>query len=252
MIAATVRASLNQQDIALACQLLAAAGAEQEELAERVKTEGPDVLWDDPRLLKALLSWRGIAQPSAPLFFYVALRRQLLELGVDDRDVTDYCAALVLAFGRGDRAYRTGAHDENRYHYLVDLVEEADRAEGERQFRVRLHLGNFSLWLTGIFPDYIAARRVRKGGPPLPYYEGLGRTGFQLASDHRLAESYGLADVLRTAAERFFELRVALNRLSDHVMFPGAGSVDRLLRQVADGLRARERGAGDRGWELGA
>lgn len=226
-----MRASLGEQDIALACRLLGA------DAAERARSEGPDVLWDDPRLLDALLSHTALSQPSAPLFFYVALRRQLLELGVDDRDITDYCASLVLAFGRGDRAYRTGAYDENRYQYLVDLVEEASRADGERQFRVRVHLGNFSLWLTGIFPDYIAARQVRKGGPSLPYYEDLGRVGFQLASDHRLAESYGLAELLRTAAERFFELRVALNRISDRLMFPGSGSVERLLRQVSDEAR---------------
>lgn len=221
----------------LAVELLGQSRAERHRLAQRAVEQGPDALWDDPRLMDALVRSRDLRRPSAALFFYVVLRRLLLELGVDDRALTDYCAAMVLAFGRGDRAYHLAEHDENRYAYLVDLIAEAGRAEGERQFRVRLHLGNFSLWLTGIFPDYIAARRTRKGGPSLPYYEAHGRRGFLLASDHALARQYGLIGVLRAAGERFGELRVALNRLSDRLMFPHHHSPERLMRQVEDEFR---------------
>ena len=225
----------------LAVELLGGSEAERHRLSQKAMEEGPDALWDDPRLPGALLRSRDLRRPSAALFFYVMLRRALLELGVDDRAVTDYCAAMVLAFGRGDRAWRTGDHDENRYAYLVDLVEEAGRSDGEHQFRVRVHLGNFSLWLTGIFPDYIAARRARKGGPPLPYFEAMGRSGFLLASDHKLAEKFGLDQVLRSAGQRFAELRIALNRMSDRLMFPHFSSPDRLMRQVFDDFHYGQR-----------
>ncbi len=238
MIRATIRSAFTAGDIELALDLLAGSDAERRRLMQKALEEGPDALWDDPRLMPALLAHQGLEQPSPALFLYVTLRRLLLELGMDDRDTTDYCAALVLAFGRKDRAYRVGEHDENRYAYLVDLVAEARRAEGERQFQVRLHLGNFSLWLSGIFPDYIAARRVSKGGPDLPYYEHMGRAGFRFASDHRLAGAYGLTPVLRLAADRFGTLRVALNRLSDRMLFPHHVSADRLLRQAADDFTA--------------
>ena len=218
----------------LAVEVLAAGESERVRLSQKAMDEGPDALWDDPRLMGALLASRDLSRPGAALFYYVVLRRLLLELGVDDRAVTDYCAAMVLAFGRGDRAFRIGDHDENQYAYLVDLVEEADRADAERQFRVRVHLGNFSLWMTGIFPDYIAARATRKGAPALPYYEALGRSGFLLASENRLAEQYGLGGVLRAAGERFPLLRMALNRMSDRVMFPHHHSPDRIMRQVGD------------------
>ena len=234
MIAASVRSSLSADDMRLAVELLASSEAERVRLSQKAMDEGPDTLWDDPRLMGALLKSRDLLRPSPALFYYALLRRLLLELGVDDRAVTDYCAAMVLAFGRGNRAWRIGEHDENEYAYLVDLVDEAGRATGERQFQVRVHLGNFSLWLTGIFPDYIAARATRKGAPNLPYYEALGRNGFLAASDSRLAETYGLEDVLRTAGERFPLLRMALNRMSDTVLFPHHHSPDRLLRQVAD------------------
>lgn len=233
-----MRAAFTAQDESAAVAALAGgSAAEARRLRSRSAAEGPDVLWDDPRLLPALLMGRELTQPSAGLLLYVALRRHLLELGVDRRDLADYGAALVVAFGRGDRAWRVGAYDENRYAYVVELLEETARADGERQFRVLAHLGNFTLWLSGIFPDYIAARRTRKGGPDLAYYEAAGRSGFQRAAEHRLADRFGLAALLAEAGERFGELRVAMNRLSDGMMFPGRGGVDRLLRQVADASR---------------
>jgi hypothetical protein len=88
------------------------------------------------------------------------------------------------------------------------------------------------LWLAGLFPDFIAARRARAGGPDLPYYDDLGRQGFRLAARHRLAERFGLATVYASAADRFPALRLAFNRLSDRVLFPAAYTHERVLRSL--------------------
>jgi hypothetical protein len=95
-----------------------------------------------------------------------------------------------------------------------------------------VHLGNYSLWLAGLFPDYIAARHLRKGGPDVGYYDALGRRGFGMASDHQLAAEYGLGAVLRTAAERFPVVRTTLNGVSDRVFFPGAKTTERAFRDL--------------------
>jgi len=102
---------------------------------------------------------------------------------------------------------------------------------------LRAHLGNFSLWLSGVFPDYIAARRERHGGPDFTYYEEMGARGFRLASDHQLAREWALTEIYHRAAESFERLRVALNRLSDFVFFRAPSSPDRLMRQVGDAFR---------------
>ena len=88
------------------------------------------------------------------------------------------------------------------------------------------------MWLACLFPDYIAARRVRKGGPDVTYYDTLGRRGFGMASEHALAEEYGLVAVLRTVAERFPSVRGALNGVSDRLLFPTSSTPDRLLRDL--------------------
>ena len=82
-------------------------------------------------------------------------------------------------------------------------------------------------------------RRWRRGAPGLEYYDALGRKGFALAAEHRLAQEHGMRGVFEQAAERFVKLRVALNRVSDTLLFPQRSSPERLMRQVSDEARWR-------------
>src|SRR2546422_7069623 len=172
--------------------------------------------------------------PSPALFAYVAVRHTLRAAGIDDRELADYLAALLLEFGDHDRHIRLGTTAAQTYRSLVDVVAELADLDGagERAFLLHAHLGNYSLWLAGLFPDYVAARRSRAGGPDLPYYDELGRQGYRLASEHRLAERFGVASIYRAAAARFPALRQAFNRLSDRVFFPDSASPDKILRSL--------------------
>ncbi len=78
----------------------------------------------------------------------------------------------------------------------------------------------------------MAARRHRAGGPDLPYYDELGRHGYDLASRHRMARDSGMAGIFRAAADRFPALRAAFNRLSDRVFFPNVVTPERILRAL--------------------
>ena len=235
MILANVRGRLRAQDFRLVALALARGDAVRREHYERLLLEqGPDRVLDERGLLEALLVLRSLVVPSPALFAYVAVRHTLLSAGVDDRELADYLAALVLEFGDHDRHSRIGRADDQTYHYLVDMVGELTGVDeaGERGFLLRVHLGNYSLWLAGLFPDYVEARRSRQGGPDLPYYDELGRQGYRLASEHRLAERFGVAEIYRAAAQRFPTLRVAFNRLSDRVFFPHVSTPEKILRNL--------------------
>ncbi len=233
MIRANTRSRLSAADLQLVILLLSRGSAYRRAwLERRLTSEGPDALLDAPELLDRLLAVRTMLVPSEPLFLYVVMRHALREAGMDDRELADYLAALLLDFGQRDRAWRIDWHDDQHYRYLVDLLASLDASDGERRFRVMVHLGNYALWLAGVFPDYIAARHLRKGGPDVTYYDALGRRGFALASDHSLAEQYGLDGTLRLAAERFPSVRSVLNGVSDRVFFPTFQSADRTLRDL--------------------
>lgn len=221
MILANVRGRLRAADLQLMVLLLSRGSAVRRAVLERrLETEGPDPLLDSPDLAEGLLATRTIMVPSEALFFYVIVRHALREAGVEDRDLADYLAALLLEFGRRDRARRIDWHDDQSHQYLIDILADLDASQGERRFQVMLHLGNYALWLGGLFPQYIEARRVRRGGPNLGYYDGLGRRGYSLAAEHALADRFQLDGVLHTAAECYPLIREALNTVSSRVLFP--------------------------------
>jgi len=235
MILANLRSRLRPADYRLVVIALARGDANRRSKYEALLAEqGPDALLDDPELLPALLAVRSLVVPSSALFTYVATRHTLRVGGIDDRELADYLAALLLEFGDHDRHRRPRRHDDATYDYLVDIVADLgqDGGAGERGFLLQTHLGNYSLWLAGLFPDYVAARRQRAGGPDLPYYDELGRHGYDLASRHRLARDFGVAGIFRAAADRFPALRTALNRLSDKLLFPNVMTPERVLRTL--------------------
>jgi hypothetical protein len=221
MIRANTRSRLTAADLQLVLLLLSRGSAHRRAwLERRLALDGPDSLLDAPDLAERLLAVRTLLVPSEPLFLYVVVRYALRQADIDDRDLADYLAAMLLDFGRRDRAWRVDWNDDQRHRYLVDILMDLEASDGPRRFKVMVHLGNYALWLAGLFPDYIAARHLRKGGPDLGYYDALGRRGFELASDHRLADEFGLDGVFRTAAEQFPSVRTALNGMSERVFFP--------------------------------
>lgn len=233
MIRANMRSRLTAADLQLVILLLSR-GSERRraECERRLTVEGPDALLDEPELLERLVAVRTMLVPSPQLLFYVLVRHTLRQGGFDDRELADYLSALLLDFGQRDRAWRVDWNDDQQHRYLVDILADAEASGPERRFRVLVHLGDYALWLAGVFPDYIAARRLRSGGPDVDYYDALGRRGYGLASAHESAGPLGLADVFSTAAERFPALRFALNGLSDRVFFPNAYGPDRLTREL--------------------
>ena len=237
MILGNLRRRLGRSDAQLALRLVAQGSHDEYDRAEAaLRDRGIDELLDDPRLLRALLASGHGAHASYALFAYVVVRHALKQAGEGDRALADYVASVLYYFGQRDRATRVGDADDEVYTTLAELLAAVDSADARRSFLVRAHLGNYALWLSGMFPDHIAARRWRRGGPDLDYYEELGRRGFKLAADHRLANEYGVAALYALAAERFAVLRVALNNVSDTLLFPHHHSPDRLMRQVRDAM----------------
>jgi hypothetical protein len=240
MIVPNIRHSFGRADAAFLVWLLARdAEAERDRLEARLREDGFDAILDDPRTLNAVLAGREFSSASPQLVFYLLVRHALLEESIDDVVLADYLTALLVNFGQSGRA--TNPTDESlSFHHLVDLVAAGDSSSGTRAFMLRVHLGEYALWLSGLFPDHITARVQRRGAPGMRYFEELGSTGYRLAARFEDAEKHGLGEVYRTCAEGFPALRIALNRIADRHLFPATGDrIERLLRQVSDNFSSK-------------
>lgn len=237
MIVANLRHSLARSDAQLAVRLLSRGSDDEREQLEGVlREQGIDAILDDPRLLAALVEAPRGAHASLALFTYVIVRHALRSLGEGDRVLADYLASVVVSFAHHDRALRVSPADDEVYSTLAQLLGDVEGPDARRSFLVRAHLGNYALWLSGLFPDHIEQKRWRRGGPDIEYYEELGQRGFRLAADHRLAAENGLTMLFVAAADRFALLRRALNEVSDRFLFPHVHTPERLMRQVRSGM----------------
>src|SRR5437764_8072772 len=140
--------------------------------------------------------------------------------------------SVMVQTRRGWRRQRFSELDPLRLIELAELLPEAERPSVYRR------LGDLSLFLTGIFPDYAAERMVlarerrqleralqpadraedeRRDGVWL--LERVGQRAYRIA--HRAADRRGaMTDVLGAVSENFATARRVLNFLTDRYLFP--------------------------------
>jgi hypothetical protein len=194
--------------------------------------ETRDLVLDDESLLHAVLESRCCLRISTHLYFYVLVRHVFNRAGISDRDVADYVAEVLAEYSRAEQMQCRIKGEEKSLEYFVDMLGALQTADDATKFYLRAHIGNYSLFFSGIFPDRIRFRAEFRGFPSLQYYEALGQTSFRVASDHRLARKYDLAKVFDVLAERFQATRLALNDLGDRLVTVGDSNaaVDSLLK----------------------
>jgi len=192
--------------------------------------ETRDSVLDDDHLFHALLEHRGCLRVSNRLYFFVIVRHVLKDAGIDDRDVADYTAEMLSEYSDLERT-RCHLPGGAPMDYFFEMLAALQTADERTSFFIRAHIGNHSLFLSGVFPQRIRYRAERKGFPGLSYYEELGRSNFRIASDHRLASRYELAPIYSTLSERFQETRQALNDMSERLVSLGDidSGIDALL-----------------------
>jgi hypothetical protein len=171
---------------------------------------GPDAVLADPDFPVALCWPASVLAPvSLTFFLYAHVRQSLVRRGLDQVDLADYVATVVLEFGVGRRAWSLDRFGE---HPLTTFAETTYSAAGQAPGGAQ-HLGNLSLWLVGLFRDRVLARAAR-GGPSLAYYTAFGRGNFRRAAASAAAEAAGVREVLETGAEAFDEVCDALRQVA--------------------------------------
>ncbi|MBV9463826.1 MAG: hypothetical protein JO317_06315 [Verrucomicrobiae bacterium] len=200
-------------------------------------TAAVDELLDQPEVYRALLASHESLQVSKEFYFYVITRHALMEAGLKDRELADYVAAVLADFAESRKLHQVQAGDTERFQYVFELLQALQSATGSRVFFLRVHTGNVSLFLSGIFPEHLMHRAERRGAPGLAYFESIGGSSFAHASEHQLARELQIESTLGLLGDRFHDVRQALNQLSDRVVSldPYSAALQALLRGPSAG-----------------
>lgn len=191
--------------------------------------ETRDLILDDETLLKEVLENPLCLRISAHFYFYMLVRHAFRRVDIADRGVADYVAAVLTDFSRSEHSAWPAGDQPAATEYFFEMLAALQTADEMTSFHIRVHVGNYSLFLSGVFPDRIRFRAEQRGCPDLRYYEELGRSSYRVARDHRLAQRYELASIFDTLSEQFAVTRKALNDLSDRMVSIGEGDAAPLL-----------------------
>lgn len=212
---ASARAGISPADFAFVESLLATDG----------QTLGS--LWSDPEAVSAILDLKEIqrallespvALPVSPsLYFYVLVRHAFLDSGIDQRELADYVAGVLVAKldSRPDR--RAGAMPAWVTH-AVDFLAVIQSASGILRFHLEVAAGDQFLVLTGLYPEFLDRRADRHGAPGVAFYENFARNAY-LSASGRTGIDPSTRQLFGLLAETLPLARRSLNRMSDRCFF---------------------------------
>jgi hypothetical protein len=187
-------------------------------------------LLQDPELLPKLLDLKSMfgavlksgspVQISPELYFYVLVRRALLDVGIEEVELADYVAATLATRAAGHRVPSAKLdHVDLEFTYQVDFLSVMEGANDYERFFLEVECGNQFLVLTGLFPRFLEQRAIRRGAPGVSYYEGVVQSAFIAAGGHPMADEFALRTLYPRLAEKFPLMRRALNRLAEECLF---------------------------------
>jgi len=221
MIQANCRERFTAEDFDFVVRTLARSESDSVNLVSLLTdAEALDSILDHPQLVHSILEHGAPLTISPQCYFYILIRHVLKETGLNHRGLSDYLASLLERFSQTARMRSPADGNSNPVQYVSDMLIALRNASPSQSFLIRAHVGNYSLFITGMFHDTVQSRSLR-GAPDVSYYEDMGRSSFKAVARHQLARSCALTGIFDALAEEFHEVRLALNRLSDSLIHLG-------------------------------
>jgi len=175
---------------------------------ELTETSLDDIL-KDKRLWMGIVKSEKIEHVSSSLFFYLAIQHYLDEVGITDIDIVDYVSGVLHGFVEHKKMTKVGTY---HFEHVVDLRYAAKAATEEHlKFSLSRHLGNYTLYVSGMFPEHLERSRSILG---VKDFEDMGREGFARAVESDYAGSTGQHPVLSWLVDHFHVVRGKLNHFS--------------------------------------
>ena len=231
MVQANCRVQFTAEDIEFILEVLRPKVNSHDCLVQLLSDEeSRDLILDNEALLHAILEHRNCLRISTHFYFYILVRQVFRRSGIEERKVADYVAEVLADFSKAEQMQLRVNGQGRPLDYFFEMLSALQTADDTTRFFIRAHIGNHSLFMSGVFPDRIRHRAEYKGAPDLKYYEELGVASYRAARDHRLAHKYDVAEVYDVLAERFQTTRRALNDLGERLIT--IGDVDRAVNAM--------------------
>ncbi|XZE46114.1 hypothetical protein SH467x_001387 [Pirellulaceae bacterium SH467] len=142
------------------------------------------------------------------------------QLGVTDTELVTYVSNLLIRFTKTDALHRIRQLNGRRATEVVTMMAEAQHRVGMAKREVHRHIGDFTLFWTGLYPESLRGLQTDKSDHFVSYCHE-GKKAYEIASEiesddeqtassdllHRLSEqfemcAYGLREIRRQWEEK--------------------------------------------------
>jgi hypothetical protein len=147
--------------------------------------------------------------PLEPFFHQVVRNSYEGRLGLNDPDVTDYVARLLCEFSEAENLYKVRDSMGHPIEELEVMMQAADPVNGtapsfDAERSVRKYIGDYALFVGGLYPEAIAPGHRRRGPhPSLGELMRAGKESYFIVSQFNLFEYEQEAPLFARLADGF-------------------------------------------------
>ncbi|HMP01791.1 MAG TPA: hypothetical protein PKD86_05640 [Gemmatales bacterium] len=139
----------------------------------------------------------------------------LCELGIGDPALTDYLAEMLCRFLHMDQIYRLRDATGRQLDEVASMLIEAEGLppEGRTRREIHRHIGDFTLFWTGLFPEALQQHRRRSELDFFVDYCNQGKRSYLIAAAYDGEPYRDESPVLRRLSEEFELCALGLNKV---------------------------------------
>ncbi|MEZ6056127.1 MAG: hypothetical protein R3C01_05415 [Planctomycetaceae bacterium] len=115
-----------------------------------------------------------------------------VDLGIADPGLIDYLSDLLVRFIRVDAIFKVRNLEGERLEEVVAMLSEAQQRTGTPQREIYRHIGDFTLFWTGVYPEQLRELKHPSRRDFLIDYQQQGKRSYSIASSLEIEESNSL------------------------------------------------------------
>ena len=125
------------------------------------------------------------------------------ELGLADPGVIDYLTRLLLRFTRSEAIFKLRDPEGKRLEEVAGMLMEAEQSADRPRREIHRHIGDFTLFWTGVYPEGLKSLRGFDRRDSLLDYREQGKRSYYIASTYEQEPYRDEAPVLRRLSDLY-------------------------------------------------
>jgi len=134
-------------------------------------------------------------------------------LGICDPPLIEYVADLLIRFVSNDAIFGVPTPAGSRLTEVAEMLVQADEFTGAAKRTIHRHIGDFTLFWTGVYPEALRHRQAVSPRDRFIDYREQGKRAYHIAATLRQADTDSEAEVLERLSVEFESCAVGLGEI---------------------------------------